>query len=87
MWSWLDKLLIALVVLCSAVYALYSLSPVAVKRKLLSLVVRVFGLRVYSWLSPRVGGCDNCGGGADLRNKALLQKLKQATPGSNKNNQ
>lgn len=74
MWRWLDAVLITVVVLISGVYAVYSLSSIRVKRAMLSLLVRCFGVRVFTVLSPRIGGCDNCGT-TDARAE-IFRKLK-----------
>lgn len=64
MWHVLDVLMVVVVVAISATYAIYSLSSVRVKRAILSLLVRCFGVRVFSLFSPRLSGCSNCAGGA-----------------------
>lgn len=76
MWQFLDVVLIAVAVLLSAMYAVYSLSSVRIKRAILSGLTRVFGVRVFSVLSPRIGGCSGCEGGAS-RSANVLSKLKK----------
>lgn len=71
-WHWLDVVLIALVVTLSAVYAVYALSSVRIKRLILSRLVSWFGMRVFSVFSPRISGCNNCEAGA----RPDLRKLK-----------
>lgn len=72
MWQWLDVLLIAIVVACSAAYAIYALSPVRAKRVILGWLVRCFGVRVFSVFSARLSGCDGCDAGA--RKVELLKR-------------
>lgn len=72
MWHLLDVLLIALVVLLSGFYAVYSLSSVRVKRFCLSLLVRCFGVRVFNIFSPRLSGCSGCA--SDKNNLDALRK-------------
>ncbi|MGE0115400.1 MAG: hypothetical protein AB7T07_11025 [Steroidobacteraceae bacterium] len=76
MWQLLDVLLIAVVVLLSGVYAIYALSSVRMKRILLSLLVRCFGVRVFAVFSPRISGCSNCDS-AVARHAEFLRKLKR----------
>ena len=75
MWQWLDVILVTLIVVLCAAYALYALGSIGLKRHLLSLLVRCFGLRVLSILSPRLGGCDNCSAGS--RGSDFLRKTKR----------
>ena len=64
MWQWLDTAIMVFIVLVSAMYAVYALSPVPVKRVLLSWLVRCCGLKVYAWLAPKAGGCSHCSAGS-----------------------
>ena len=73
MWHYLDVILIAIVVTLSAAYAVYALGSVKLKRMALTLLVRVFGVRVFSFFSPRLSGCSACSAG-DARAE-LLKKL------------
>jgi hypothetical protein len=73
MWHYLDVILITLVVACSAAYAVYALGSIKLKRIALTWLVRVFGVRVFTFFSPRLGGCSACLG-ADAR-ADLLKKL------------
>jgi hypothetical protein len=73
MWHYLDLVLIMLIVTLSAGYALYSLGSIRLKRAALTLLVSVFGVRVFSFFSPRLGGCNACSAG-DARAE-LLRKL------------
>lgn len=75
MWHLLDAFLMAIIVLLCSAYAVYSLSSVRVKRVLLSWLVRCFGIRVFSVLSPRIGGCNQCAAGT--RDLEFLRKPKQ----------
>ena len=75
-WQSLDTLLVLLLVLGSALYAVYNLGSVRIKRYMLEWLVRCFGLRLYSWLSPRVSGCSQCSG--DLQAERTVKRLKQA---------
>jgi hypothetical protein len=75
MWYLLDIALIAIVVLLCSCYVIYSLSSIHIKRVLLSWLVRIFGIRVFSVLSPRISGCDNCSAGTPAAE--VLQKLKK----------
>jgi len=59
-WSLLDDLVVGIIVLVCVVYAVYSLSPIGVKRLLLSWLYKCVGPRAFSWLSPNPGGCDHC---------------------------
>jgi hypothetical protein len=73
MWHYLDVILIAIIVAVSAGYAFYSLGSIRLKRGVLRLLVRVFGVRVFSFFSPRLSGCSACSAG-DARAE-LLKKL------------
>lgn len=73
MWHYLDVILIAMIVSVSAGYAVYSLGSIRLKRAALSMLVRIFGVRVFSFFSPRLGGCSACSAG-DTRAQ-LLKKL------------
>jgi steroid 5-alpha reductase family enzyme len=73
MWHYLDAILIALIVAVSAGYAVYSFSSIKLKRALLTLLVRVFGVRVFMLFSPRLGGCNACSA-SDAR-ADVLRKL------------
>ena len=73
MWHYLDVILIAIIVAVSAGYAFYSLGSIRLKRGVLTLLVRVFGVRVFSIFSPRLGGCSACSAG-DSRAQ-ILKKL------------
>jgi hypothetical protein len=73
MWHYLDIILIAIIVALSAAYAVYALGSVKLKRVILTLLVRVFGVRVFSFFSPRLSGCSACSAG-DARAE-LLKKL------------
>lgn len=64
MWRVLDIVLVSAVVTFSAAYAIYALSSVRTKRAILGWLVRIFGVRVFSIFSPRLGGCGQCAGGA-----------------------
>ena len=60
--GWLDVVLIAVIGLMATIYVSYRLSPVRIQRIMLSWLFRCVGARVYGWLSPRAGGCDQCSG-------------------------
>jgi hypothetical protein len=77
MWHYLDVILIAVIVAVSAGYAFYSLGSIRLKRGVLSLLVRVFGVRVFSIFSPRLGGCDACSGGDARAQLARTLNRKQ----------
>jgi hypothetical protein len=77
MWHYLDLLLIVVIVLISGAYAVYALGSVKLKRTVLTLLVRMFGARVFSVFSPRLTGCSNCSAGdsrADLLRKLNTHK-------------
>lgn len=74
--TWLDVLVLALIGAAATIYVIYRLSPVRVQRVLLSWLFRCVGARVYGWLSPRAGGCDQCAGGQP--------KFPATAPGKNK---
>lgn len=78
MWQVLDVVIVAAVVAFSAAYAIYALSSVRAKRVILGWLVRIFGVRVFSVFSPRLGGCGQCASGARpddlLRGKSAQQK-------------
>jgi hypothetical protein len=61
-WSLLDGIVVGTIVLVCVTYAAYALSPVSVKRVLLSWLYKCVGARVFGWLSPNPGACDHCGG-------------------------
>ncbi len=73
MWHYLDVMLIALIVTMSAAYAVYALGSVKLKRAVLTLLVKVFGVRVFTLFSPRLSGCSACSAG-DTRAE-ILRKL------------
>ncbi len=86
--GWLDVVLIALIGSVATIYVSYRLSPVRIQRIMLSWLFRCVGARVYGWLSPRAGGCDQCAGGqakfsVAARNKNDLSANNQA--GNNPN--
>lgn len=74
MWHYLDLLLIVVVVSLSGAYAVYALSSVRLKRAILTMLVRVFGVRVFSIFSSRLSGCSNCSAGDSRAD--VLRKLK-----------
>lgn len=75
MWHYFDLLLIVVIVSISGAYAIYALGSVKLKRAVLTVLVRVFGVRVFSIFSPRLTGCSNCSPG-DSRAE-LLRKLNK----------
>ena len=62
MWYWLDWVVVTALAGCSACYVVYALGSVRFKRRILELFIRFFGLRIYSFLSPKVSGCNQCSG-------------------------
>jgi hypothetical protein len=72
----LEQVLLVLIVGISAIYVVYALSPVSFKRIMLSWLIRCCGLRVYAWLSPRVGGCTQCA--TDLQKRSVVRQFQQA---------
>jgi hypothetical protein len=56
---WLDQLLIALIVIASAAYAIYSLGPKALRAKIRK---HIFG-REDAESATGCGGCSDCGPG------------------------
>ena len=75
MWHYLDVMLIAIIVAVSAGYALYSLGSIKLKRAALTMLVRVFGVRVFKLFSPRLGGCSACS--ANDARADILRKLSE----------
>jgi len=75
MWRYLDVLLITVIVTLSAGYAIYALASIKFKRAVLTLLVKVFGVRVFMFFSPRLGGCSACS--ANDTRAEVLQKLKK----------
>ena len=73
MWHYLDVILIALIVTMSAAYAVYALGSIKLKRAVLTLLVKVFGVRVFTFFSPRLSGCSACSA-SDARAE-ILRKL------------
>lgn len=73
MWHYLDVILIALIVTMSAAYAVYALGSVKLKRAVLTLLVKVFGVRVFTFFSPRLSGCSACS--ANDARAEILRKL------------
>jgi hypothetical protein len=71
----LENTLIFLVVSSSAIYAVYALSPVSVKRIMLGWLIRCCGLKVYAWLSPRVGSCTQCA--TDIQKRSVVHQFQQ----------
>lgn len=69
--SVMDVVLVALLVVASSVYVVYSLGTVRLKRRMLEWLIRWAGLRVYNFLSPKLGGCEGCGG---VKPKPVLRK-------------
>jgi hypothetical protein len=85
MWHYLDVILITLIVTISAGYAFYSLGSIRLKRGVLTLLVRMFGVRVFSIFSPRLGGCDACSGG-DARAQLARTLSRKPSVNSTKSN-
>ena len=56
----LDNILVAILVLVSALFAGYSFSPLKLKRWMLSKLSPLIGVRAVSWLAPGQCGCDGC---------------------------
>lgn len=73
---WLDRVFIVLVVAISAVYVIYALGSMSVKRRILAGFIHCFGLRIYTLLSPKIMGCTHCG--VELQKKNLIRQLKQS---------
>ncbi|MES1195997.1 MAG: hypothetical protein ABUL58_03545 [Steroidobacter sp.] len=55
-----DHVVVAILVLISALIAGYSLSPLKAKRWLLSKISPLVGIRVITWLLPKNCGCSDC---------------------------
>ena len=72
----LEQVLLVLIVGISAIYVVYALSPASFKRIMLSWLIRCCGLKVYTWLSPRVGGCTHCA--TDLQKRRVLRQFEQS---------
>lgn len=56
----LDNILVAILVLISALFAGYLLSPLKIRRWMLSKIAPFIGIRAVSWLAPKHCGCDGC---------------------------
>lgn len=76
----LDILLVALLVIVSVTYTLYALGSIRIKRRMLEWLIRCFGLRAYTLLSPRLGGCHGCSEGAPKH--SLSRTLQSDQQGS-----
>jgi steroid 5-alpha reductase family enzyme len=82
MWHLIDVATIALLVIMCAVYAFYTFSSIKLKRAILTLLVRVFGVRVFNIFSPRLGGCSACSGGDARQQLRRTTNIKQPTSAS-----
>lgn len=60
MWTWLDILLVTLIVLLAASYAVYALGTAALRKRVLNWVGRHLGVRAVTLLLSKQGGCDGC---------------------------
>ncbi len=56
----IDTTLVAVLVVMSTLFAAYSLSPLSVKKRVLSKVSRYFGIKVMTWMLPKNCGCEDC---------------------------
>lgn len=76
MWHIVDYLLMSLLVCVSLWYVVYALGSMPIKRRMLELLIRCCGLRVYAWFSPRAGVCSHCS--ADVQKRILVRQFKAA---------
>lgn len=76
MWHVLDLILVLTLVSLSALYAVYALGSMQIKRRMLELLIRCCGLRVYALFSPRSGACTHCP--ADLQKRNLVRQLRRS---------
>jgi hypothetical protein len=59
--AWLDISLVALAVIASVAYAIYSLGPRRIKNAYSRLATKYFGLRAANWFAPKSdSACNNC---------------------------
>jgi hypothetical protein len=85
MWQVVDYMFMALLVGSSALYVIYTLGSMQIKRYMLGLLIRGCGLKVYALFSPRAGACSQCS--ADLQKRNLVRQFKLAAKGLRKNSE
>ncbi len=76
MWHLLDLILVSILVSLSALYIVYALGSMRVKRRMLELLIRCCGLRVYALFSPRAGSCSHCP--AELQKRNLVRQFRRS---------
>ncbi|MGE0189004.1 MAG: hypothetical protein AB7F79_07585 [Steroidobacteraceae bacterium] len=85
MWHIVDYLLMMMLVCASILYVVYALGAMSIKRRMLELLIRCCGLKVYSLFSPRAGACSHCS--ADIQKRELVRQFKLAAKSVNKSSE